>query len=123
MGVEGAIVVELGRSEGVRGKCRRNRINSCFLEVAKRGKRGRVGRVNWDERGRVGRVRGLKWEGSNLSGREEAFRVHGGRAIPSLLVRGESIHAHTPRVKGKHSCRAVAFRTLWKITKCSGMMC
>ena len=59
VGVEGAIVVELGRSEGVRGKCRRNRINSCFLEVAKRGERGRVGRVRglkWGERGRVGRV-------------------------------------------------------------------
>ena len=58
VGVEGAIVVELGRSEGVRRKCRRNRINSCFLEV-KRGERRRVGRVRglkWGERGRVRRV-------------------------------------------------------------------
>ena len=58
----------------------------------------------------------MKWEDSNLSGREEAFRVHGGRATPSLWVQGESIHAHTPRVRGKYSSRVVAFRKLWKIT-------
>lgn len=131
MRVEGAIVVKLGRSEGVRGKCAcgrrgeggrvgigrsegvrgkcgRNRINSCSLEVVKR-----------DERGRVRRVRGFKWEGRILSGREEACRVHRGRATPPVWCQGEAVHTHTPRVRGKHNCRVVVFRTLWKITKSS----
>lgn len=129
MRVEGAIVVKLGRSEGVRGKCGRrgeggrvgigrsegvrgkcgrNRINSCSLEVVKRG-----------ERGRVRRVRGFKWEGRILSGRKEACRVHRGRATPPVWCQGEAVHTHTPRVRGKHNCRVVVFRTLWKITKSS----
>ena len=151
MGVEGAIIVKLGRSErvrgkcgrservrgkcgtseGVRGKCGRSRINSCSLKVVKRG-----------ERGRVRRVRGFKWEGRILSRREEGRRVHRGRATPPVWGQGEAVHTHTPRVRGKYSCRVVErgrvrrvrrfkwegcrvveFRKLWKITKSSWVCC